>query len=53
MRVKKSFLIKLMHIKEYVRGEGGTVVMNNDMEIEVSCRKKEMFFSRVKENFRY
>src|SRR4051812_7764498 len=27
-RVHKSFLINMMHIKEYLRGEGGTVVMS-------------------------
>ncbi len=53
IRVHKSFLINLMHIKEYVRGEGGTVVMNNGMEIEISRRKKELFLAKVKENFKY
>jgi two-component system LytT family response regulator len=53
LRVHKSFLINLLHIKEYIRGEGGTVVMSNDMEIEVSRRKKELFLSKVKESFKY
>ena len=52
-RVHKSFLINLMHVKEYVRGEGGTVVMSNNMEIEVSRRKKEQFISKVKGSFKY
>jgi two-component system LytT family response regulator len=52
-RVHKSFLINLMHVKEYVRGEGGTVVMSNNMEIEVSRRKKDQFISKVKESFKY
>ena len=52
-RVHKSFLVNLMHVKEYVRGEGGTVVMSNGMEIEVSRRKKEMFLSKVKAFFKY
>ncbi|HEY4965254.1 MAG TPA: hypothetical protein VII28_02600 [Puia sp.] len=42
-----------MHIKEYVLGAGGTMVMSNDREKEVRRRKKKMFLSRVKENFRY
>jgi two-component system LytT family response regulator len=42
-----------MHVKEYVRGEGGTVVMSNNMEIEVSRRKKEQFLTKVKESFKY
>jgi two-component system LytT family response regulator len=53
LRIHKSFLINLLHVKEYIRGEGGTVVMSNGMEIEVSRRKKELFLSRVKESFKY
>ena len=53
LRVHKSFLINLLHIKEYMRGDGGTVVMSNGMEIEVSRRKKEMFMAKVKSSFKY
>ena len=53
LRIHKSFLINLMHVKEYVRGEGGTVIMTNGMEIEVSRRKKELFLTKVKEHFKY
>jgi two-component system, LytTR family, response regulator len=53
LRVHKSYLINLLHIKEYLRGEGGTVVMSNGMEIEVSRRKKDLFLSKVKEYFKY
>ena len=53
LRTHKSFLINLLHVKEYVRGEGGTVVMSNGMEIEVSRRKKELFLDKVKESFKY
>lgn len=53
LRVHKSFLINMMHIKEYVRGEGGTVIMSNGMEIEVSRRKKEQFLETVKHVFKY
>jgi two-component system LytT family response regulator len=52
-RVHKSFLINLMHVKEYTRGEGGTVLMSNGMEIEVSRRKKEQFLEKMKESFKY
>jgi two-component system, LytTR family, response regulator len=52
-RIHKSFLINLMHVKEYVRGDGGTVVMSNHMELEVSRRKKEQFLSKIKESFKY
>ena len=53
LRIHKSFLINLLHVKEYVRGIGGTVVMSNGMEIEVSRRKKELFLAKVKEFFKY
>jgi len=53
LRVHKSFLINLLHVKEYIRGEGGTVMMSNGMEIEVSRRKKELFLTKVKEYFKY
>lgn len=52
-RVHKSFLINLLHVKEYTRGEGGTVTMSNGTEIEVSRRRKEQFMSKVKESFKY
>ena len=53
LRVHKSFLINLMHVKEYMRGEGGSIIMSNGTEIEVSRRKKEQFLGRVKELFKY
>ncbi len=52
-RVHKSFLVNLHHIKEYVRGEGGSVVLTNDRAIEVSRRKKEVFITKMKELFKY
>ncbi|MHA4808977.1 LytR/AlgR family response regulator transcription factor [Flavitalea flava] len=47
LRIHKSFLINLTHVKEYIRGEGGSVIMTNNMEIEVSRRKKEVFLEKV------
>jgi two-component system, LytTR family, response regulator len=52
-RIHKSFLINLLHAKEYIRGEGGVVVMSNGMDIEVSRRKKEQFLAKVKESFKH
>lgn len=52
-RIHKSFLINLKHIKEYRRGEGGTVIMCNNAEIEVSRRKKEQFLDKIKEIYKY
>lgn len=53
LRIHKSFLINLHHVKEYQRGEGGTVIMTNNAEIEVSRRKKDQFLVRIKEVFKY
>jgi two-component system LytT family response regulator len=53
LRVHKSFLINLMHVKEYMRGDGGSVIMSNGTEIEVSRRKKELFLTKIKEFFKY
>lgn len=42
-RVHHSHLINLKFIKKYIKGEGGTVIMLDDTEVEVSRRKKEIF----------
>ena len=52
LRVHKSFLVNMMHVKEYQRGEGGLVIMSNGAEIEISRRKKDIFLMKVKEVFR-
>jgi len=52
-RIHKSFLVNLQHIREYIRGEGGSVVLTNDKTIEVSRRKKEVFIPKMKDLFKY
>ncbi|GAB3889577.1 LytR/AlgR family response regulator transcription factor [Spirosoma agri] len=46
-RVHRSSLINLQHLSEYIRGEGGTVVMSDGSEVEVSRREKQYFFERI------
>lgn len=53
VRVHKSFLVNLEHVKEYHKGEGGTVVMSNNIELDVSRRKKEEFMIRMKGFYKY
>jgi len=53
VRIHKSCVINLEHVKEYLRGEGGTVIMSNGQQLEVSRRKKEAFMSRMKEFYKY
>lgn len=53
VRIHKSYVVNLEHIKEYLRGEGGSVVLSNGQEIEVSRRKKELLMQRMKEHFKF
>ena len=41
MRVHKSHLINLDHIKKYLKGKGGQVVMADDSVVDVSPQKKQ------------
>lgn len=53
IRIHKSCVINLEHVREYIRGEGGTVVLSNGKQLEVSRRKKEAFINRMKEFYKY
>ncbi len=49
-RIHHSHLINLNEIQKYVRGEGGYVIMNDGVMLDVAKRKKEFFlnsFSRI------
>ena len=47
-RIHRSFMINLAYIKLYRKTEGGTVVMNDGQEIEVSRSNKEAFMKLFK-----
>lgn len=53
IRIHKSFLVNLLHVKEYLRGEGGSVLLSNGKELEVSRRKKDIFLSKMKEFYKF
>jgi two-component system LytT family response regulator len=53
VRIHKSYLVNLLHVKEYLRGEGGSVILSNGTTLEVSRRKKEIFLSRMKEFYKF
>jgi two-component system, LytTR family, response regulator len=53
VRIHKSYLINMQHLREYQKGEGGSVIMSNGKELEVSRRKKESFVHFLKQNFKY
>lgn len=42
-RIHHSFLININHIKKYVRGDGGYVVMDDDMTISISRSRRQAF----------
>lgn len=51
LRIHKSYLVNLNFIKEYIKGEGGHVILTNGQEIEVSRRKKDQFLKRISDFF--
>ena len=40
MRIHNSNLINLHHVRKYMKGEGGYVIMSDNTEVEVSRRRK-------------
>ncbi len=53
VRAHHSYLVNLLHIKQYVKGEGGTLILSNNKEIAVSRRKKENIINKMKEVYKY
>ncbi len=53
VRVHKSLLVNLFHVAEYIKGEGGFVIMSNGVKLEVSRRKKENFIAKMKTYYKY
>jgi two-component system LytT family response regulator len=52
-RIHSKHLINLMYIKRYVKGKGGSVIMEDNKEVEVSVRKKADFLEKLKNYARY
>ena len=46
-RIHNSHLINMMHIEEYHRGSGGSVIMTDKIELQVSRFKKDEFLARI------
>ncbi len=53
VRIHKSYLVNLLHVKEYLRGEGGSVMLSNGKEIEVARRKKDVFITKMKQFYKF
>lgn len=47
-RVHKSYIINLAHMRKYTKGDGGTVMMSDGSEMDVSRRMKEAFLQRIR-----
>ena len=45
-RVHRSFLINLDYVKRYIKGKGGTVIMENGKQIQVANARKQAFLDR-------
>ncbi len=46
IRIHDKYIIHLTYIKEYIKGSGGDVVLENGKEIPVATRRKEEFMAR-------
>ncbi len=48
IRVHKSHLINIAHVRQYVKGGGGYLVMSNGDNVDVSKQRKDEFIRRFK-----
>jgi two-component system, LytTR family, response regulator len=48
VRVYKSHVINLSFVKRYIKGDGGTIVLEDGTEIPVSSQRKEELLRRLK-----
>ncbi len=46
IRIHDKYVIQLSFIKEYIKGSGGEVVLENGKELPVAARRKEDFLAR-------
>jgi two-component system LytT family response regulator len=47
MRVHNSFVINLNEVKQYVKSEGGYILMNDNQQVSISPKKRDEFFARM------
>lgn len=45
-RIHDQYIVRLQYIKEYIRGRGGELVMENNDTLPVSAGRKEAFLQR-------
>lgn len=47
-RIHKSYMINVNHISMIKKADGVSVLMSNNVELPISCRKKEAFIDFIK-----
>lgn len=48
VRIHRSHTVNLKHLKKYVRGKGGQVILQNGVTLTVSAGQKDFFLEAVK-----
>jgi len=48
MRVHNSYVVNLKKVKKYIKTDGGHLIMSNDLEVNISPRKKEDLIEAMK-----
>lgn len=43
LRVHNSYLINLRQVKKYIKADGGSIIMENDHQISISVKKRQVF----------
>ena len=51
VRIHRSHTVHLRHLKKYIRGKGGQVVLQNGVVLVVSAGQKEAFLGALKNYF--
>lgn len=46
-RIHHSTIVNLAHIREYLRGDGGSVILSDGTELDVSKRRKKEFLEAI------
>lgn len=50
-RIHRSHTVHLKHLKKYVRGKGGHVVLQNGVSLTVSAGQKDFFLEALRQYF--
>jgi two-component system LytT family response regulator len=50
VRIHQSHLINLNFVERYIKGDGGSVIMSDGSEVEVSRRRKDLFLEKMARN---